>query len=171
MGPPPLLMVALRGGQHREERQAPDALRPGNRGQEMHGEPAQSARLDEVALARPHRVAIDPFGCDLRPPAPFNRVIHPHHHDGVGRHEGGDQEAEQDPTEGVTRPARPVEHPMIILELRFVAEAHDAQDGGDGPRAGGQHGADDEDLGPVPDASAETTFEVAEDAYNRSRQR
>ena len=55
---------------------------------------------------------------------------------------------------------------MIVLELRFIAQAHHTQDGANGARARVQDRADDEDLDPVPDASAEGLRKGAEDGHN-----
>ena len=75
MAAPVLLRVALGGREHGQERQRPDAPGPGDRRQQHDREPAQPARLDEVAVGGAHRVAIDPARLDLRAPAPLERVV------------------------------------------------------------------------------------------------
>ena len=55
---------------------------------------------------------------------------------------------------------------MVGLEVGLVAEAHDAQGGGDGALPGSENGADEQDLGMLPGALAEDGGEGAQDRYN-----
>lgn len=61
MGASALFVVTLRGTQRSQEGQRPDTASPGNLHQEHQGEPAQTARLDEMGMRGAHRVA----GCYL----------------------------------------------------------------------------------------------------------
>ena len=82
--------VPLGGRQDGQEGQAPDAAGPGN-GREQHdAEPAQTAGLDEMAMAGADRVTVDPARRDPRAPAPLDGIIEADHHRAV-RDEGGDQ--------------------------------------------------------------------------------
>ena len=77
--PAALAVVALRGGEHGQERQRPDAPRPGDGRQQHEREPAQAAGLDEVAARGAHRVAVDALGRDLRPAPALDRVVEADH--------------------------------------------------------------------------------------------
>src|SRR3954453_2751974 len=89
----------------------PSSLR-GDRGQQHDREPAQPARLDKVAVAGAHRIAIDPARFDFRAPAPLQRIIDaddPRPLWGEGLH----QQEQQTPGHVPRRPAVPVQHAMI----------------------------------------------------------
>ncbi len=90
----PLLGVAFRRRQRRQERQGPDP--PGERhGCEQHqADPAQARRLDEVAAAGAHGVAVDAARLDPGAPAALDGLVDADHDRSV-RHKGGDQQAEQ----------------------------------------------------------------------------
>ena len=55
---------------------------------------------------------------------------------------------------------------MIVLELRFIAQAHHTRDGAKGARARGQDRADEEALDMVPGRGAEAAAERVQDLYN-----
>ena len=77
---PAFLMVALRRRQHRQERQRPHPLRPRDGRQQHHAHPAKPTGLDEKRFARPHRIAVDAPGRNLRPTPPFDVVVDAEHH-------------------------------------------------------------------------------------------
>src|ERR1700683_4059121 len=58
-----------RGGQGGQERHSPDAASPRNIGQQHHGEPAQPAGFDEVAVRGAYRVAVGSTRLDLAAPS------------------------------------------------------------------------------------------------------
>src|SRR5207248_4765305 len=110
-----LLIVALRWGQDTEKGQGPDTLRPWNRSQQHHRDPAQTTGLDKKLFARTHRVTIDALGCYLGSTTAFNRLVDAHHNGGTLRHKELDQQAQEEATQGSTRPLRSVEYPVIVL--------------------------------------------------------
>jgi hypothetical protein len=63
---------------------------------------------------------------------------------------GGDQEAEQQAGRRAGVPSGPVQDPMIAGEPRLPAEPHDPQEAGHGALAGGEDGADQQQLGATP---------------------
>ncbi len=134
------LGVALGGRQGGEERQSPDP--PGERhGREQHQtDPAQARRLDEVAAAGAHGVAVDAARLDPCTPAALDGLVDANHDRSV-RHEGRDQQPEQAARRGLTRPAAAVEHAVVVGEARRPAQAHAAQRRGNGAPARGQDGA------------------------------
>ena len=67
------------------------------------------------------------------------------------------------------RPAGPggtVQHAVVVLEMRLVAEAEDTQGSGDGARTRGQDRADEQDFGVFPGRFAEEAAERVQDLYN-----
>jgi hypothetical protein len=122
----PSLIITLRGRQHGQERQRPHALGPRDRHQQHHIQPAQATGFDEMTVTRSHWTPIDPAGFDLRPPASLNRVIEAHNNrttDGKGL----DQQQQQNTTDFPTRPHGPIQHSMLRLKLRRVAQPHNPQ--------------------------------------------
>src|ERR671929_69543 len=102
---------ALRGREHDQERQTPDASGPGHRGQQHDAQPAQAAGLDEMAVAGADRIAVDAAGLDLRPPAPLDGVVDGDH-DRTLRHEGGHEQEQEAMRDGTRGPACQAEHAM-----------------------------------------------------------
>jgi hypothetical protein len=100
-------------------------------GQDHERQPTQPGDLDEAALARAHRIPVDPLGGDPRSLAALDRVVDPDH-DRAFRHERGDQQQEQDARRRERAPARRVEHPVEAREAGIVALADGAQRRGDG---------------------------------------
>lgn len=107
--------------QHRQERQRPDPPRPRDRHQQHGGQPAQTARLDEMAMARPHWIPIDPARRDLRPPASFDRIIEPDDH-GTGWDERRHQQSQKQPCRRQRRPAASAQDIMIPREASIPSE-------------------------------------------------
>src|SRR5215213_4433333 len=83
--PAVLAVVSFGGGQRGQKRKSPDALRPGDRHQQHHAEPAQAGCLDEMPVAGADRVAIDAFGGDALATATLDRVVEAEHHGTVRR--------------------------------------------------------------------------------------
>ncbi|HEY8746210.1 MAG TPA: hypothetical protein VIU62_24225 [Chloroflexota bacterium] len=93
--------------------------------------PAQPTRLDEVGAAGAHGLAVDALGRNAPPASPLDRLVHADDERAI-RHEGGDQQTQQDATDRQAGPARPVEHPMVALEARSVGQSHHPQRGSNG---------------------------------------
>lgn len=130
--PPAMLAaVARRKCQRGQEGQRPDASRPGDRGEQHQAQPTQAAGLDEVALRRPDRVAIDALGADPLAAATLDRVVDARHHK-TARYQDGDQEAEQQASRRTGIPGGPIEHALIVGEPPFPAEPRDPQETGHG---------------------------------------
>src|SRR3954466_10673807 len=67
---PAMLGAPLLGGRkHGQEGQSPDATGPRDGGEQHHAQPAQAAGFDEVAVAGPNGIPINPARLDLGPPA------------------------------------------------------------------------------------------------------
>jgi hypothetical protein len=88
----------------------------------------------------------------------------------VLRDKRGDEQAQEDATERAAGPGGTVEHTMIILELRLVVQAQDAQSAGDGADAWCEDGANDEDFGIVPDPFRKDRLKLSQHMYNREWQ-
>lgn len=145
----PLVAVAFRRGERREERQCPDMARPRDGHEQVQTDPAQAPYLDEVAVAGAHRVAID-AGCgDLGAASPFDRLV-----DTDDQRAGGSErhheESEQDAAGCQARPDGAVEHAMLRLEMRQGVEAHSAQGGTDHPSPRRQDGSGQEHVHVTP---------------------
>ena len=139
---------ALGRYQRGEERQRADPACPGDWSQQHQTRPAQAARIDEVAVTRAHRIAVDAPRLDASPPAPFDHVVEPKHH-GSARHESADQKPEQDAAAGPRAPSRTIEDAVGAHEPSVVRAAHDPQDARDCPSPRRQDLADQQHL-PVP---------------------
>lgn len=81
--------------------------------------------------------------------ATLDRVVDPEH-DRAARGKGGDQQAEQQAGRRAGIPDRTVEDTMVVGEPPFPAEPGDPQQAGHGALAGGEHSADQQQLGPTP---------------------
>ena len=82
----------------------------------------QAVGLDEMAVARAYRIAINTPGGDLRAAATLDRVVQ-RHQQGTLRREHLDQQAQQAPTGRQRRPFNPVQHPVVFLELLLLRQA------------------------------------------------
>ena len=90
--------------------------------QQHEREPAQAARLDEVAMRRAHRISIDATNLDPRSPSPFYGIVEADHHRIVVANEGIDEQAEQAAREPRLEPYVPVEHAVIVGKMRDLIE-------------------------------------------------
>ena len=82
----------------------------------------QTTGLDEIAVARAHRISVD----DLGSTATLNRIILPQHH----RLPNGNRSPQQTQKQSIGFPLGPgysVEHPMEILKVLLSAQIHNAQ--------------------------------------------
>ena len=86
----------------------PDAASPRNIGQQHHGEPAQPAGFDEVAVRGACRVAVDSTRLDLAAPSSFEGVIKTDDDGAIGN-KGADQQPQQ--AAGDMPPARSLPEP------------------------------------------------------------
>src|SRR3954452_15401926 len=110
-------MIALGGSQDGEEGQGPDALGPGNRSQQHHGDPAQAAGFDKEGLAGADGIAINTFGDNLGSTSALDMLIQTNHDWCVIWDKGADELEQQDAAEGSAGPRGTVEHAMIVLKL------------------------------------------------------
>jgi hypothetical protein len=155
---PGFLGGALGGAEHGEERQAPGGAGERHPGDDHERQPAEPGNLDEAALARAHRVPIDPLGGDPRALAALDRVVDPDHHRPF-RHERGDDQRQEEPRAFERAPARRVEQAMEAREARVTAFADGAQRRGDGAWPGGQENAGGHRLEPSQRRSGEQATE------------
>jgi len=149
MAPAMLAAVPPRGGECGQERQGPGPPGPGDRDQPHQAEPSQATGLDEVAVWRAHRVAVDALGgAALAAPAL----------DGVGeaedhraaRGEGVEQQPQQQTGCQPPTPGGAVEHAMVVDEAPLPGEPGDPQQAGHRALPGRQDGADQQHLGMPP---------------------
>src|SRR5262249_20790921 len=96
-------------------------------------------------MRRADRITIDAFRCDLLTTSPLDGVVQSQH-DGSSGSKRAHQQAEQDLTSGEGRPEGTVQHPMVVLKLRVLAQAHDAQDRGHGAFARRENCTHEQDL-------------------------
>ena len=102
-----------------------------------------------MVLRGADRVTVDALGGDAFAAAALDRVVDPEH-DRAARGKGGDQQAEQQAGPRTRVPDGTVEDAMVVGEPPFPAEAGDPQQAGDGALAGGEDGADQQQLGMAP---------------------
>jgi hypothetical protein len=122
---PPLLGVALGGGERGQERQRPPPARPGQGDQPPPAHPAQPVHFDAVAAAGADRVPVDAGGGDLGPTPALDGLVDAQHQRPFAR-KGGDQQSQQEATGAQTRPDGPAEDPMVRLEVPDLAESDGA---------------------------------------------
>jgi len=102
-------------------------------------------------VAGPHGTAVDALGGDALAAAALDGVVDPQH-DRPGRHEGSDQQAEQQARGGPRAPGRAVQHAVVVDEPPLARQASDPQNAGHGATARRQDGAGQQHLG-VPSAA------------------
>src|SRR3954453_21156560 len=112
-------------------------------------EPAQTARLDEVAVAGADRVAVDPLGLDVFA-APALDGVAEAKDDRPLWHEGVQQQPEQHTRCGTPAPGGAVEDAMIVHEPPLPAEPGHAENAGHRALARCQNGSDQQHLGMAP---------------------
>ena len=159
LGLPASLFIITRGrGQDAQKRQPPDSLRPGNLGQQLHAQPAQATGLIGDRLAGAGRISVDAPGRDAPAPPTLDRFIQTKDQ-GTGLAKGQNQLVEQKTSPHAGGPLRPIEHPVVILELDDRAQAQHAQDGTDRPFAGCQDGSEQQFLSIRPNATGKERSE------------
>src|SRR5215211_8852786 len=109
-----------------------------------------------------HRVAIDAFCRNLVAASSLDGVIKPDD-DFAGRSEGRNQQAQENLRGGDRRPMSPIKKVMIVLKVRFLGFAADAQTSRDGALANGKNRADEQDFGVFEDSFGEQRRE----SYNQ----
>src|SRR5215213_5886509 len=144
-----LAAVPLGGRQGGQEGQRPDPPGPGDRDQQHQAEPAQAARLDEVAVAGADRVAVDPFGTYAFAAPALDRVVDAEDHWPL-RYEGVQQQPEQHTRCGTPAPGGTVEDAMKVHEPPLLAEPGDPENAGHRAPARRQDGSDQKHLGMPP---------------------
>src|SRR3954470_13116505 len=153
--PPAVLAAPVLGGrEHGQDGQRPHATSPGYGSEQHHAEPAQAAGFDEVAMAGPNRIPINPARLDFGPPAPLDGVVEANH-DRSRRHEGSNEEQQEAVRDGAGGPAPCAEHPVVDGEPRPLVETHDTQRRRDRPPTRGEQGPCDQDQNVAPDCGGE----------------
>ena len=147
--PAVLAAVPLGGRQGGQEGQRPDPPGPGDRDQQHQAEPAQAARLDEVAVAGADRVAVDPFGTNAFAAPALDGVVEAEDHRPL-RRESVQQQAQQRAPGRPSAPGGAVQHAMVVGEPPLAAEPGDPEDAGHGASAGRQDRPDQQHLGVPP---------------------
>jgi hypothetical protein len=104
---------ALGRHQRGQERQRPDAPRPGDRGEHHQAHPAQPARLDEVAVGGANRITVDALGRDPLAAAALDRIVQSQDH-GAALRERMDEEPEQDAAADARAPRSAVEDAVDV---------------------------------------------------------
>ena len=160
--PAGLAVVSFGGGQRGQKRQRPDALRPGDRHQQHHAEPAQAGRLDEMPVAGADRVAINAFGGDALAAATLDRVVEPEHH-GAVRRERLDQQPQQQPGGEPRAPGRSAQHPVVVHKVPLTHQTADPQQAGHGARPRSENGANQQHLGRAPAPMVKQRCEAQDD--------
>src|SRR3954453_10341435 len=125
---PPTVLAAptLRRSENRQEWQRPAPADPGDRHHDHERQPAQTTRLDEMAVGGAHRIAVDAARLDLGPPASLDRVVDADHHLARGQ-EGVEHLGKELVRDGASVPARPAQHLVVACETRFRRQPHDPQ--------------------------------------------
>jgi hypothetical protein len=98
-----------------------------------------------VAFRGADRIAVDALGADALAATALDRVVDAEH-DRADRHEGGDQELQQQAACGTGVPGGAAEHTMVVDEPSLPAEPNDAQQA-HRALAGGEDGADQQPFG------------------------
>jgi hypothetical protein len=98
-----------------------------------------------------------PQNIEKIPPAAFNMIVEAEDNRILRR-----QQPQQNTADHMTRPGRPIQHPMEILKLPLLAQAHHPQCRGDSPLPRCQDGANQHDLGPLPNTLAEYRLKVTQ---------
>ena len=160
----------LRRREHGEKRQPHDAAGPGYVDQQLRGQPAQAAGLDEVSLGGTNRIAVDAACVDLMSPAPLDGIVDANHHRGVCADEGSDQQAEQPASHRTRRPHGAVEHAMVDWEVVVLLPAENAQCRGDGSLAGCQDGAGHQQQDVLPGRTREQPGQAGQSRQQAFRQ-
>ena len=111
-----------------------------------------------MSLRGAHRITIDSARADPSAPAALDRVINADHHR-TGGQQAIQHMEQQPPGQRACIPTRPVQDFMIAAEAGIIAQPHDPQRLGDGPFAGRQHRARDQDQNMVPHRSREAWTE------------
>jgi len=133
--------ISLGRRQRSQERQSPDAPGPGDLRQDHDREPAQAARLDEMAMAGAGWIAVNSAGGNLGTPASLQRVVQADN-DGPARNEGADQQAKQASCGLAAGPTAAIKYAVIVGEMRILVQTSNAKRGCQGPASGAEHGTD-----------------------------
>jgi hypothetical protein len=120
----PCGMVAFRGAEARQDRQAPHRTGPRALGQHQTTEPTPATGFDTMRLTRPHRVAVETLRGDFLAASSLDRVIQSTAQLpcwGKAR----DQHTQQAWTRGQGRPARTMQDPVRVAKTFRLAPPHD----------------------------------------------
>src|SRR5215471_3930175 len=120
------LSFELWGAQRRQKRQGIDLRRPRQFDQDRHRKPLQPKALDSLLSTRSDRVAITTQFTDLLATPSFDCVVGGKD-DGFAWRKDRDDQSEQNPGGSERAPARPIEHPMVVLKVFLPRETDDSQ--------------------------------------------
>jgi hypothetical protein len=127
--------VAFARRPHAQEGQGPHPPGLGNRDEEHYANPPQAADHDEVLVARPHRVTIDPLAAIFFPQRLSSVSSMPTTREPSGTNKRHEQ-SHYDTARCEARPASTAEHPMVAMELLVVLQSRRSQSRADGSLAG-----------------------------------
>src|ERR1044071_128826 len=144
------LIVSLRRRQCRKHRQCPNAVCPRDLDQQHSAKPAQATGFYKMRMTRTDRIAVDAFSTDHLAAPPLNGVIDADDEFAVGS-KGRNQQAQQNSRGGYRRPASAGEEAMIVLKVKIIRFATDAQASCDGTFTDSQNRADNQEFGVLKD--------------------
>ena len=156
------LVIALRRCQHRQKRQSPGASSPRNWRQQHQAQPTQATGFDEMTMTGADRIAIDPFGFDLRSTATFNGMVQTQYH-WTAAGKGPEQPSQQNLAGFQTRPAFSVQNPMKRLEVWISIQTDDAQNGSYSALSRSQDRTDQHELSMLPYAFGKQACKARQD--------
>src|SRR5215217_9291245 len=112
---------------------------------EMKHRKSQATGFDHMGMRRTHWGTVDAFGLDVIATSSLDSIIETADQDPL-RGEGHDQQAQQDMTRAQGRPARTIQHPMVVDETRLLTQPHDTQARRHGTFTRREHRANQQDL-------------------------
>src|SRR5260221_1570600 len=115
------------GRQHCQERQRPDPSTEGHFDQQHQAHPAQPVAMHNPLFARTYCIPKQSFGDNTVAIASLQCLVGSQHHCPAQTHKRHNQQSQQDLTDFQAIPLRPRQHAMIVLKLRFIAQAHYSQ--------------------------------------------
>ena len=159
----------LARAEHAQERERPHAPGPRELRQHREREPAEPGGLDEVAVARPDGVTVDPARLDPCAPPPLDGIVEPNDNRPL-RHEALDEEAEEH-AGGLAAGPPGVAEDAVVGREGAVRVAGDTERCGDGPDADREEGLGYEDEGALEDGLGEERSERYHDGSECGGQR
>jgi hypothetical protein len=150
----PCLVLTLGGGQPRQQGPGPDPLAPRQGAQPPATAPAHPAGLDDRAMRRAARIAVNPCGLPLCATAVRNGVV-PSPDQWPPRGERGHEPRPEPPRSLPPAPDGAVQDARSRLTRFHLCQPHDSPSGRDRPLAGSQEGPHQQDVAMRPHALGE----------------